>query len=122
MLQVHSPSPGQSDNVSDTSDDPTTGAANDPTVVTITTSPSIRVLKSVSVTDNGDGKLGKGDILQYDISVENTGDVTLKSVTVTDTLTDGNSSTMSLSRVFIMLGLTEDHLKENLKWEKKLII
>ena len=33
----------------------------------------------------------------YDISVENNGDVTLKSVTVTDTLTDGNSSTMSLS-------------------------
>ena len=49
------------------------------------------------MTDNGDGKLGKGDILQYDISVENTGDVTLKSVIVTDTLTDGNSSTMSLS-------------------------
>ena len=97
VANVIASSPGQSDNVSDTSDDPTTGAANDPTVVTITTSPSIRVLKSVSVTDNGDGKLGKGDILQYDISVENTGDVTLKSVTVTDTLTDGNSSTMSLS-------------------------
>ena len=30
--------------MSDTSDDPTTGAANDPTVVTITTSPSITVL------------------------------------------------------------------------------
>ena len=97
VANVIASSPGQSDNVSDTSDDPTTGAANDPTIVTITTSPSIKVLKSVSVTDNGDGKLGKGDILQYDISVENTGDVTLKNVTVTDTLTDGNSSTMSLS-------------------------
>ncbi|MDA9660606.1 DUF11 domain-containing protein [Flavobacteriaceae bacterium] len=97
IANVTASSPSGSDNVSDTSDDPSTGVANDPTVVTITTSPSIRVLKSVSVTDNGDGKLSKGDILQYDISVENTGDVTLKNVTVTDTLTDGNSSTMSLS-------------------------
>ena len=90
-------SPGQTNNVSDTSDDPTTAAPNDKTVTTITASPSIEVTKTVTVTDNGDGFIGKGDIIRYTITVKNTGNITLSGLTVSDTLTDANSSTLSLS-------------------------
>ena len=89
--------PGQSSNVSDTSDDPNTPAPNDSTIVTTTSSPSVKVLKSVTISDNGDGVNGKGDLLQYNISIQNTGNVTLNSLTVSDTLTDGNSSTLNLT-------------------------
>ena len=89
--------PGQTENVSDTSDDPNTGASDDPTIVTTTSSPSIKVLKAVTVSDNGDNVNGKGDLLQYNISIQNTGNVTLSGLTVSDTLTDGNSSTLTLT-------------------------
>ena len=62
-------SPGQTNNVSDISDDPTTAAPNDKTITTITASPSIEVTKTVTVTDNGDGVTDNvGDI------VDSTGD------------------------------------------------
>ena len=78
-------SPGQSGNVSDTSDDPNTVAANDPTVVSITSTPSLEVEKSLIITDNGDGVTGVGDIARYTITVQNTGNITLNNVTVSDT-------------------------------------
>ena len=90
-------SPGQTNNVSDTSDDPTTAAPNDKTITTITASPSIEVTKTVTVTDNGDGVTGIGDIVRYTITVKNTGNITLSGLTISDTLTDANSSTLSLS-------------------------
>ena len=89
-------SPGQSGNVSDTSDDPNTVAANDPTSIYIPPSPSIGVNKSVVITDNGDGVTGIGDIARYTITVQNTGNITLNNVTVSDTLTDANSNTLNL--------------------------
>ena len=90
-------SPGQTNNVSDISDDPTTAAPNDKTITTITASPSIEVTKTVTVTDNGDGVTGIRDIVQYTITVKNTGNITLSGLTVSDTLTDANSITLSLS-------------------------
>ena len=89
--------PGQSSNISDTSDDPNTSTPDDPTIVTTTSSPSIKVLKSVTISDNGDGVNGKGDLLQYNISIQNTGNVTLSGLTVSDTITDGNSTTLNLT-------------------------
>ena len=78
-------SPGQSNNVSDTSDDPTTGAANDPTVTSITASPSLEVTKTSSVNDtNSNGKNDQGDIITYSIKVENKGNVTLTGLTISD--------------------------------------
>ena len=93
-------SPGQTNNVSDTSDNGNDGDGNttdDKTITTITASPSIEVTKTVTVTDNGDGVNGKGDIVQYTIAVQNTGNITLSGLTVSDTFTDANSNTLSLS-------------------------
>ena len=69
---------------------------NTPVVVNITGSPSLTVSKSVSVTDNGDGVTGIGDVATYTIAVENTGNVTLENITVVDTLTDLNGNTLNL--------------------------
>ena len=53
--------------VSDTSDDGLTGGGDtgdDPTVYSITSSPSLEVTKTVSETDvDGDGEVSAGDIL-----------------------------------------------------------
>ena len=93
-------SPGQTNNVSDTSDNGNDGDGNttdDKTITTITASPSIEVTKTVTVTDNGDGITGLADIVQYTIAVQNTGNITLSGLTVSDTFTDANSNTLSLS-------------------------
>ena len=95
---VASASTPQSVTVTDTSDDPTTGAANDPTVTTITGSPSIEVTKTATVNDtNGDGKTGATDYIYYTIKIENKGNVTLTGLTISDTLTDGNGGSLTLN-------------------------
>ena len=44
----------------------------------ITASPSLEVTKTASVTDlNGDGNTGTGDSIDYKITIENKGNVTL---------------------------------------------
>jgi hypothetical protein len=96
VANITASSPGQTRNVSGTSDDPDTLAQDDPTVVTISSNPSIEVLKSVQITDNGDGVTGKGDIARYTITVQNTGDITLNNITVSDTLTDLNGNALNL--------------------------
>ena len=50
---------GTNTNVTDTSDDPSTAAANDETIVTIDPSPSLQVTKTAQVTDDGDGYIGR---------------------------------------------------------------
>jgi len=60
---------------------------DDPVTVLLITSPAIELLKSIdSITFNGDGFLGAGDVLNYTFTVTNTGDVDLTNVTVTDPL------------------------------------
>ena len=93
-------SPGQSNNVTDTSDDGDDSDGNtedDTTDTSIDNSPSLEVTKTSAITDNGDGVVGKGDVVQYTISVINNGNVTLSSLTVSDVLSDLNSGTLSLS-------------------------
>ena len=65
-------------------------------MVTIVGSPSLTVSKSVSITDNGDGVTGIGDVATYTIAVQNTGNVTLDNITVVDTLTDLNGNVLNL--------------------------
>ena len=88
---------GTNTNVTDTSDDPSTAAANDETIVTIDPFSTIEVTKTASVTDQGDGFVGAGDVINYTITVKNNGNVTLTGLTISDTLTDGNGGILSMS-------------------------
>ncbi|MGB1992209.1 MAG: DUF7507 domain-containing protein, partial [Flavobacteriaceae bacterium] len=98
-------SPGKSNNVSDVSDDGLPGDAdgdddstNDPTTVSTDPNPSMELIKTATVNDNGDGLTGAGDIIRYTLEVENTGDIVLNNVYIQDeTLTDGNGTLLALS-------------------------
>ena len=47
------------------------------------------MLQNILVTDNGDGTLGAGDIINYTINVKNTGQINLTNVTVNEIIKDG---------------------------------
>ncbi len=99
-VTVTASSPGNNNNVTDISDNGNDGDGNtedDQTVVTIDPVPVLEVTKTASVTDNGDGYTGPGDVINYVITVENKGNVTLSSLTVTDSLTDGNGDSLVMS-------------------------
>ena len=93
-------SPGQSNNVSDTSDngnDVDGNTEDDPTVVIISPNPSIEATKTATVSDvNANTLNDPGDIITYTIEVVNTGNVTLTNVTLADTMTDNNGNALSL--------------------------
>ena len=77
----------------------TTPAPNTTHTSTVTTvidyTPGLSILKTISsITDsNNDGKTDAGDVVNYNVHVANTGDVTLTGVTVNDPLTGGVIST-----------------------------
>ena len=83
--------------VTDQSDDPNTGAANDATIVNITPMPNMEVTKKASIIENGDGSLGVGDTVNYTITIENKGNVDLTSLVISDTFVDMASSTLALT-------------------------
>ena len=98
-VNVTASSPGNIGDVTDTSDDgdDTDGNTNDdPTIVTITPLPGIEATKTVTITDNGDGLLGKGDFVRYDIEVTNTGNINLQGVSIFDQFLDNNGRTLNL--------------------------
>ena len=93
-------SPGNTNDVSDVSDDgdDTDGnTVNDPTITTITPDPVIEVTKTATVTDNGDGVTGSGDVITYTITVQNKGNVVLSGLTFVDTFTDGNNAAIAFT-------------------------
>ena len=93
-------SPGQSNNVTDTSDDGNDSdgnTENDPTITTLSLEKSLDVTKTFLVTDNGDGTLGAGDIINYTINVKNTGQINLTNVTVNEIIKDGVGGSLSLN-------------------------
>ncbi|MEC7084524.1 MAG: hypothetical protein VXW60_00135, partial [Bacteroidota bacterium] len=80
------------------SDDPSTPAPNDPTVTEMDQIPSIEVIKTAVVFDNnGDGKNGIGDTIEYTITVENTGNTDLTGLSFVDTFKDLNGDLIVLS-------------------------
>ena len=91
-LKVIANSPGQTNNVSDTSDDGLDDDGNttdDPTVTSATIVKSMDVTKSAQVIDNGDGEIGAGDIIRYTITVLNTGQINLNNLFFSDDLRNG---------------------------------
>ncbi|MDG2147046.1 MAG: hypothetical protein P8K14_02325, partial [Flavobacteriaceae bacterium] len=93
-------SPGNTNDVSDQSDngdDNDGNTINDQTIVNISATSNISVIKEVaSVTDvNSNNLTDLGDRITYSIRVVNTGALTLSDITLDDTLTDANSSTLS---------------------------
>ena len=76
--------------VSDDDDDTDGNTSDDPTVNDITQTPELTVLKAVTTAGS---KLG--DIIAYDISVTNSGDVTVTNIAVTDANADAGSITYS---------------------------
>ena len=93
--------PGQSNNVSDTSDDgdDTDGnTVNDPTVVSIISVPKIEVTKTATVTDNNNNGINDfGDTIDYLITVENIGNITVTGLNYVDTFTDGSGNALQLT-------------------------
>ena len=94
-LKVIANSPGQTNNVSDTSDDGIDddgNTTNDPTQISATIVKSMDVTKIAQVIDNGDGEIGAGDIIRYTITVLNTGQINLSNLFFIDDLRNGIGS------------------------------
>ena len=84
--------------MSDDGDDTDGNTTDDATETSITASTSLEVTKTAAVTDNGgDGNTGTGDIINYTITVENKGNVTLTGLTLADILTTSSGSTLTLT-------------------------
>ena len=76
------------------SDDPSTGASNDGTAITVPT-PSLTIAKPApaNADEDGSGDVTFGDTLTYTITASNTGSATLNNVVVSDPLITPNSET-----------------------------
>ena len=101
---VSATGPGNTGSVSDTSDngDDTDGnTTDDATVVVMSTTTTstqlslqLEVTKTALVNDNnGSGSNDLGDKIVYTITIKDIGNVNLSGLTISDTLTDGNTVT-----------------------------
>ena len=81
--------------VSDDNDDTDGNLVDDATVVPLNNISRIEATKTVTAMDtNGDGFIGLGDTVSYTILIQNTGNLTLNTVSVSNTLTDASSNTL----------------------------
>ncbi len=60
---------------------------NDPTITSISPSPELVLTKTAVINDGGDGIVDANDTITYTFSIENTGNVTIDNIEVTDLLT-----------------------------------
>ncbi|WP_172971378.1 DUF11 domain-containing protein [Palleronia sp. THAF1] len=75
------------DPVSDLSGD--TAADNDPTQTSIPQAPVLDLVKTAALNDGGDGTADAGDTVTYTFTVENTGNVSILDLTISDTAFSG---------------------------------
>ena len=96
-MSAQTPGGANVSDVSDDGDDTDGNTTNDPTETSITASPSLKAVKIAQITDNGDGVTGVGDVINYSITVKNTGNITLNNVSITDILKDGLGNVLNIS-------------------------
>ena len=98
---VTASSPGQTNNVSDTSDVGNIGAGDTDADPTITNLPNINtvVLKKLAevIDVDADGTTNLGDIIKYTFEITNTGNSSLNSFTLVDNLTAISGVTLTNS-------------------------
>ena len=94
-------SPGNSNNVTDTSDDgdDTDGnTTDDATITEVSANPSIEVTKTATVNDtNSNSRTDTNDIITYTITVVNTGDTEVNTITFNDIITTSRGDQLSLT-------------------------
>ncbi|MEY1554478.1 beta strand repeat-containing protein [Yoonia sp. R2331] len=83
------------DDVSDDGDNTDGNTSDDPTVLSITPAPALEVTKLAVPFADPDAAVVAGDVVEFTITAENTGTVTLTNLVITDTLTnlDGDALT-----------------------------
>ena len=71
-------------------------------IIKMDQNPSISVLKEATTIPNTDGLIGEGAIINYTITVENTGNVSLTDVSIEDNLYDDQNVELELT--FLLAG------------------
>ena len=82
---------------SDDGDDTDGNTENDPTITVMTPQSAVEVTKTFSVIDDGNGEINVGDIIRFNIEVENIGNAPLSGITIEDVLKDGNGIVLPMT-------------------------
>jgi uncharacterized repeat protein (TIGR01451 family) len=80
----------------------------------ISTTANLEVNKTAAINDNGDGVNGLSDLIEYTITVENTGNIALENLTITDVLTDNKGDALSLVSGPFFAGSTANSIEGKL--------
>ena len=81
----------------------------------ISSAPELEVTKIAEVDDiNQDDETGPGDIINYTITIENKGNITITGISIIDTMIDGNGRSLSLSSGPSFVSSSEDSPKGKL--------
>ena len=118
-VTVRGSSPGNNNDVIDISDDgdDTDGnTTNDPTIVLMASGEmAIKATKTAEVTDNGDGEINRGDIITYNIQIENIGETIVTNLSIIDNLSDGSGNILSLNNGPFFTGSDQNSIEGILK-------